>query len=210
LRDGFGGLAVPATGLVRVPAIPPAPPGIFTACSPSCASTSTPSTSAGSTTAPAGAARCATTATASARRGQAERLAGRTQHQPSTNRRNIVEGFFVLCVAAWFIGYWIYRAGKQTGSRVVWAGESHPGLNPKPDVHVSMHPAFRKFLDFNAHRSSPGDRSDTRSVYCQRCWPVQHLQSCLRAGYDQPPRSRVSRRCRTFGNGNRRGRVPAL
>jgi len=39
------------------------------------------------------------------------------QHQPSTIGRFFVEGFLVLCVAAWAIGYLIYRAGKRTGSR---------------------------------------------------------------------------------------------
>ena len=32
------------------------------------------------------------------------------------------------------------------GSIVVWAGESHPGPNPKPDVQVSKHPAFQTVL----------------------------------------------------------------
>jgi len=31
---------------------------------------------------------------------------------------------------------------------VVWAGEFHPGSNPKPDVQVSKHPAFQMFLDY--------------------------------------------------------------
>ena len=31
---------------------------------------------------------------------------------------------------------------------VVWAGEFHPGPNPKPDVQVSKHPAFQLFLDY--------------------------------------------------------------
>jgi hypothetical protein len=31
---------------------------------------------------------------------------------------------------------------------VVWAGEFHPGPNPKPDVQVSKHLAFQMFLDY--------------------------------------------------------------
>ena len=28
-----------------------------------------------------------------------------------------MEGFFIFCILAWAIGFWIYRSGKRTGSR---------------------------------------------------------------------------------------------
>ncbi len=38
------------------------------------------------------------------------------------------------------------RAVASTETCVVWAGEFHPGPNPKPDVQVSLHPAFQTVL----------------------------------------------------------------
>ena len=54
------------------------------------------------------------------------------------------------------------RISRAEISIVVWAGEFHPGPNPKPDVQVSKHPAFQTVL-VTSHRSFPYGTPNTES-----------------------------------------------
>jgi hypothetical protein len=91
-------------------------------------------------------------------------------------------------------------------SQVVWAGESHPRPNPKPDVQVSKYPAFQMFPLNDFWQSCPDGMPDTGSG----CWsghrPAESWQSALRVRCGRPGSSHKSHGHRTFYNGSRRER----
>jgi hypothetical protein len=62
---------------------------------------------------------------------------------------------------------------------VVWAGEFHPGPNPKPDLQVSKHPAFPIVLitwrRFSAYGTPGKESGDSISS-----WPVHSWRSRVR------------------------------
>ena len=62
------------------------------------------------------------------------------------------------------------------GSIVVWAGESHPGPNPKPDVQVSKHPAFPMFLS-DLQQSSLRDIPSRGPVGLSQSWLAESWRS---------------------------------
>ena len=89
-------------------------------------------------------------------------------------------------------------------TRVVWAGESHPGPNPEPDLQVSKHPALQTALitlrKFSAY-GTPGKESGG-SISSS---PAHSWRSRVRVGYGRLVRSLALRVFRIAGNDGRHG-----
>ena len=74
----------------------------------------------------------------------------------------------------------------STATRVVWAGEFHPGPNPKPDVQVSKHPAFQTVLIVGTLQHSGARRRNPLRLV------IRSIRSCTRPSYLLMGKSGVS------------------
>ena len=105
--------------------------GVFDYISPSRAVTSTPSTPAGSTTAPAGAARCATTVSRSAGRGRDEQPAGRATS--TINNREVHRGR-IACSVRHRLGSRLLHLSRRQTNRLDQGLQRGPCSWPPPTL----------------------------------------------------------------------------